>query len=397
MIWKKTGRKIRLDFLGGNFLSIFFKRMLVLGMRAKKVGVALFSGLTVLLTLVFLFDLLFVQRLKKEEQKDFVRVMGSHKEKKESKILAEKKEVSQLEADVCVAEEQKNILFENLKANKLGAPIKKEGAGNYYVGARSAVAIDADSQTILHFQDGKKRLAIASLTKIMTAVLVMEKINDLDKEIIIVDQEALAAEGTRVGCPRTGYCTSNRLQLGEQLTARSALEAMLLSSANDAAVAIGKHISGSQEKFAQLMNRRAKELGLQDTNFCNPSGLDIEGKANQCYSSAYDLARIAAHSLQYEEIWKILKIKEKDITSFDGKLVHHLVNTDILLDQMPNCLGGKTGFTYEAGKSLMMAAHLPENQDQKVVAVILDDNYRWQSMKGLFNWVFQAYDWPKNK
>ncbi len=89
-----------------------------------------------------------------------------------------------------------------------------------------------------------------------------------------------------------------------------------------------------------------------------------------------------------------MKVKDKDFNSIDGKYTHHLINTDILLDQLPNCLGGKTGFTYEAGKSLMMAAHHPANKDQKVIAVLLDDNYRWEDMKNLFEWTFSVYLWP---
>jgi len=357
----------------------------------KKIGIALFSGITVVLTVIFLFNFIFLERLEKSRSQDFVRVMGLQDNK--NKEFDEEKKFVEREGE----DSLKGLFFENLKVKELGVPIKKEGAGNYYVGARSAVVIDADTQTILHYQDGKKRTAIASLTKIMTAILVLEKIGNLDKEIVTIDEEALTTEGTRVGCPRTGYCVSTRFQVGEKLTARAVLEAMLLDSANDAAVALAKHIGGSQEKFAKLMNKKAQELGLQDSNFCNSSGLDIEGMAGKCYSSAYDLARITAYSFRYPTIWEILKIKEKEITSLDGKLVHKLKNTDILLDQLPNCLGGKTGFTYEAGKSLMMAAHLPDNKERKVVAVILDDNYRWQSMQDLLSWVFSAYDWPSSQ
>lgn len=362
--------------------------------KAKKIGVASFSGLVILLTLTFLYQVIFVSRVRQKEQKDFVEVLGSHKEKNDKKENSKEKEPKKKDEKETF---QSSLFFENLKASKAGVPIKKEGVGNYYVGARSAVAIDVETQTILHYQEGKKRVAIASLTKMLTAVLVMENIGNLDKEIITLDAEALETDGTRVGCPRTGFCPETRFQLGETVSARSALQAMLLSSANDAAIALGKHISGSQEKFAVLMNKKAKSLGLQDSNFCNASGLDIDEKPGGCYSSAYDLARIVTYSFKYPEIWEILKIKETEITSIDGKLTHKLTNTDLLLDQMPNCLGGKTGFTYEAGKSLMMAAYLPENKDRKVVAVILDDNYRWQSMQGLLDWVFSAYEWPKNQ
>lgn len=277
------------------------------------------------------------------------------------------------------------------------APIKKGNPGEVYMRAKSAIAIDAETGTILHYQDGKKRTAIASLTKMMTAVLVMENIQDLDHEIITVDKESIYVEGTVVGCPRSGYCISTRLQPGEKIAAINLLKAMLMNSTNDAAYVLGRHIAGSKDEFANMMNRKAEELGLSDTHFCNPSGLDEDDKPGQCYSTAYDLARIAAFSMKYPLIWEIMRLPDMDIQSADGKFTHQIINTDELLDQMPNCMGGKTGFTYEAGKSLMMAAHDPKNKNHRVVAVVIDDPYRWEDMKVLFNWVFDAYDWPQKK
>ena len=287
-----------------------------------------------------------------------------------------------------------NLSFESFLMSQPDAPIKKEGIGNFYVGAKSAIVIDADTNTILHYQDGKKEMAIASLTKMMTAILAVEKIEDLEDEVVVIDEEAVRTEGTKVGCPRSGYCISNRLRLKEKISAQSLLEAMLMNSANDAAIALGSHIGGSQNKFAEIMNDKARELGLYNTNFCNPSGLDDDDNPGACYSSAYDLARITAYSLRYDEIWDIMKIKEKDVYSEDGQITHHIVNTDILIDQLPNCLGGKTGFTYEAGKSLMTTAHHPANKNHRIVAVILDDVNRWGDMKKLLSWSFDAYTWP---
>jgi D-alanyl-D-alanine carboxypeptidase len=289
--------------------------------------------------------------------------------------------------------EKLDIMFEDLVLEEPNAPVKVMGMGNFYARAKAAVSIDADTHTILHYQNGKEKMAIASLTKIMTAVLAVEKIENLDNEYVTIDDEVFATDGTKIGCPRSGYCISNHLQVGEEISARYLFEAMLMNSANDAAVALAKHIAGSQENFAKMMNEKARQLGLTDSNFCNPSGLDDDDNPKACYSSAYDIARIAAYSLKYKEIWDVMKIKEKDIFSKDGKIVHHIINTDILIDQIPNCLGGKTGFTYEAGKSLMMAAHHPADKEKIVVAVLLDDVYRWEDMPDLINWSFQAYNW----
>ena len=137
------------------------------------------------------------------------------------------------------------------------------------------------------------------------------------------------------------------------------------------------------------MNEKARDLNLMDSHFCNPSGLDEEG----CYSSAYDIARIAAYSMRFDKIWSITKTSETNICSIDGRYTHKLKNTDLLLDQIPNCLGGKTGFTYKAGKSLMLAAADPLDGQHKIIAVILNDNDRWADMKKLIDWTFENYIW----
>jgi serine-type D-Ala-D-Ala carboxypeptidase (penicillin-binding protein 5/6) len=267
-------------------------------------------------------------------------------------------------------------------------PQRKKGYYDAKVFAGSSVVIDVDSGTILHYDKGRTKMPIASLTKIMTATLVMEKVGDLNEQVTI-DNEDLSADGTKVGCPTSVLCTSERMRVGEKITVGDLLKAMLLDSANDAAIALGKYVGGSQKGFAEMMNEKADELNLGDSHFCNPSGLDEDG----CYSSAYDLARIAAYSMKYENIWKIMKIDETSVRSCDGKYEHLLKNTDRLLGEVPNCIGGKTGFTYNAGKSLMMAATDPATGKHRVVAVILNDNKRWDDMRNLLDWTFDNYEW----
>ncbi len=259
-------------------------------------------------------------------------------------------------------------------------------------GAHASVVIDADSGTILHYDKGREQRQIASLTKLMTATLVMEKIKNLDEEVVI-DEEAVYVEGTKIGCPRSGYCISQRLKIGEKISVRSLLQAMLMNSANDAAIALSKHIAGSQEAFAEVMNQKAKELGLSDTNFCTPSGLELDGREAECFSSAYDIARIAAYSMRYDTIWKMFKLPNNStITSVDGKTAHTILNTDLAIDQVPNLLGGKTGFTPLAGYSLLMGATDPTGK-HRVVAVLLDDPTRWVDMKAALGWTFASYQW----
>jgi len=255
--------------------------------------------------------------------------------------------------------------------------------------AGSSVVIDVGSGAILHYDKGRDHLPIASLTKIMTAVLVMENMKNLD-EPVTIDSESLAVVPAKVGCPSSNLSIcSAPLRIGEEMAMRDLMTAMLVDSANDAAIAIGKHIAGSQEAFAVLMNEKAKELNLADTHFCNPSGLDAVG----CYSSAYDLARVAAYSMKYDILWKIMNTPEATVWSIDRKYEHYLKNTDMLLGQIPNCLGGKTGFTYNAGKSLMLSASDPETGRHKIIAVILNDDNRWNDMRNLLDWTFSNYEW----
>ena len=262
--------------------------------------------------------------------------------------------------------------------------------------AHAFAVIDADTGKILAGNHEADQRQIASLTKMMTAILVMEKIPNLDEPVNIGDEEVYI-EGTKIGCPRSGYCISPRLKIGEKVSAKSLLQAMLMNSANDAAIALGKHIAGSQDAFAVLMNQKAKQMGLTNTHFCTPSGLEPDGRESECYSSASDIARIAAYSMRFDEIWKMFGYpNNSQITSCDGQVAHTLINSDILLNDIPNCLGGKTGFTPAAGYSLLMgvsdATHL-----HRIIVVLLDDPYRWQDIRTAIDWTFQAYSWEKQK
>lgn len=272
-------------------------------------------------------------------------------------------------------------------------PVKKEQSGELSIPrAHASVILDADSGVILHFENGKEERQIASLTKIMTAVLVAENIKDLENEVVTIDEDAVYADGTKIGCPSSGNCIGTRLKIGEKISAMSLLKAMLMNSANDSAIALGKHIGGTEEKFAQMMNEKARELGLKNTNFCTASGLEIDGKEKECYSSAYDIARIAAFSMRYKIIWDTFKIRDTKVFSVDGTISHDIMNTNRLLDEMPECLGTKTGFTPLAGKSLMLAAE-DKTKKHRIIAVILNDPYMWEDIREMVYWSFNSYIW----
>lgn len=321
-------------------------------------------------------------------------VLGIQAKTKEGSIeeLKEKNTLIVTENDIEKKDEIK-ILKTQASDSPKYQPVRKNDIADLKLPqAHASVILDADTGTILHYNQGREQRQIASLTKIMTAVLVMEKIENLD-DFVTIDEEAVYAEGTKIGCPRSGYCISQRLKVGEKISAKNLLKAMLMNSANDAAIALAKHISGTQENFVKVMNQKAKDLGLVDTNFCTASGLEIDGIEKECFSSAYDIARIASYSLRYDLMWKMFRLPNNtEITSYDGEIKHTILNTDLILDELPDVIGGKTGFTPLAGYSLLMAISDP-SQKHRIITVLLNDPTRWQDIKLASNWAFNSHIW----
>ncbi len=297
------------------------------------------------------------------------------------------------ESDIRIAPSQDKLVAKHTFPVASYIPVKKAQASELDIfRAHASIILDAESGTILYYKNGKDERQIASLTKIMTAVLVIENIKDLDNEAVTIDEEAVYIDGTKIGCPSSGNCIGNRLKIGEVISARALFKAMLMNSTNDAALALSKHIAGTQEKFAEMMNDKVKELGLKNSHFCTASGLEPEGREEECYSSAYDIARITAYSMRYKVIWDTFRIRDTAVYSMDGKIAHDIMNTNRLLDEMPECLGTKTGFTPLAGKSLMMAAQDSTNK-HKIIAVVLNDPYMWEDIKEMTHWAFNSYTW----
>lgn len=292
-----------------------------------------------------------------------------------------------------VLRHEEPVSFESRARATQFVPVRRENASDLRVpSAHAAAIVDEETGVLLYGQNDDEHRQIASLTKMMTAILAVERIDDLD-EPVIVDEEAVYAEGTRVGCPRSGYCIGNRLKVGERVRVRDLLKAALMNSANDAAIALGKHMGGTQDGFAKIMNDRARELGLKNTHFCTPSGLEPDGRESECYSSAADIARIAAWALQYDILWDIMRLPGgTTITSVDKSQSHDILNTDAILGQFPGLIGTKTGFTPLAGYSLLAAASDPTGR-HRVVAVVLDDPFRWDDIQTMFTWTFQSYEW----
>ena len=216
----------------------------------------------------------------------------------------------------------------------------------------AAVLMDARNGQVLYGKNMHKQMYPASTTKILTAILALEK-GHLD-ELVAIPKDACQVEGTSLG-----------LRAGEQLTLRDLLYALLMASANDVAVAIADHMAGSVANFAGLMNEKAKSLGATDSHFTNPHGLPDPDH----YSSAYDLALIARYAMQNTTFREIVKTRFKVISrQLQGPLQEQLWNHNRLLERYRGAIGIKTGYTVEAGQCLVASA---QRNGRELIAVVL--------------------------
>lgn len=239
------------------------------------------------------------------------------------------------------------------------------------VSAKSAVLIEAESRTVLYQKNAFLKLPMASTTKIMTALVAIESGNA--DRLVKTDERACGIEGSSI------YLTK-----GETLTMRELLYALLLSSANDAAVAIAYEVAGSVERFAELMNERAAKMGLTSTHFTNPHGLHDE----EHYTTAYDLAVITAEALSNDVFLEICSSKTKKISLNTNDGYRYLTNHNKLLGQYQGCIGVKTGFTKASGRCLVSAA---ERNGLRLIAVTLSAPNDWQDHKKMLDFGFDNY------
>jgi D-alanyl-D-alanine carboxypeptidase (penicillin-binding protein 5/6) len=233
--------------------------------------------------------------------------------------------------------------------------------------AKASVLVHADSGTVLFSQNADEHMLIASTTKIMTALVVLENCDP--EERVEIKQEYTDTEGSSI-----------YLKTGEVYTVRELLYGLLLASGNDAATALACYCAGSIEAFAQMMNEKAVSMGLSNTSFRNPHGLDAEGH----YSTASDLASITCEALKNELFAEIVSTK---VYSFGE---HSYVNHNKLLWKYKGCMGVKTGYTMAAGRSLVTCA---ERNGMKLVCVTLSDPNDWNDHMALYDWAFSSYEY----
>ena len=234
--------------------------------------------------------------------------------------------------------------------------------------AKACIVLEADSGRVLGGQEIHKRLPMASTTKMMTALLALEQ-PELE-ELFTVDPRAVGTEGSSMG-----------LREGDQVNLLSLCYGMLLPSGNDAANATAYRLGDSLEGFAQLMNQRAEELGLEDTHYQNPSGLDAQGH----YSSAYDLAKLCAVALEEPTFREICGLTRAQVSFGNPPKARWLENYNKLLTRYPGCIGVKTGFTEAAYRCLVSAA---ERDGVTLICVTLNCPDDWDTHAALYDHFF---------
>ena len=240
----------------------------------------------------------------------------------------------------------------------------------YSTSAKSAILMDMDSGRVIYGKDVHYVQSVASISKIMTAIVAIEN-SDINKEVIVGD-EILKAYGSGI-----------YVQIGEKIKLRDLLYGLMLRSGNDAALAISVAVSGDTDKFVNLMNEKAKKLGMKNTTFNNPSGLDEE-KGN--FSSAYDMALLMSYAMKNEEFRKITGTR--DYTVKTNKNVYKWHNKNKLLSSYKYIIGGKTGFTKIAKRTLVTSA---SKNDVNLTVVTINDGDDWDDHKNLYEEAFSEY------
>lgn len=237
--------------------------------------------------------------------------------------------------------------------------------------AEAAALIDVKSGRILYEKEGDKRLPIASITKIMTAIIALE--NHALDDIVTVSDRAEGVEGSSI-----------YLRRGEKVKLINLLYGLMLRSGNDAAVAIAEHVGGSVEGFVFLMNQKAEELGMNNTHFANPHGLDDE----KHYSTARDMAILTAYAMGNPVFQEIVSTRVKSV-DWPGEQWNRLfINKNKMLRYYKGADGVKTGYTRKANRTLVSSA---TRDGMQLAAVTLNDPDDWMDHTNLLDWGFEHF------
>lgn len=247
-------------------------------------------------------------------------------------------------------------------------------ANQFSISAQSAILIEQESGRVLYEKDADKQLRIASITKIMTAILAIE--SGKMQETVTVSKNAYGTEGS-----------SLYLRLGEKIKLEDLVYGLMLRSGNDAAVAIAEHVGGSLDGFVYMMNEKAKQLGMEKSVFNNPHGLDDH---EEHYSTASDMAKLARYAMHNDQYKEIVGTKSYRAPQNGEDWDRIWQNKNRLLTQLYKyCTGGKTGYTKRAKRTLVSSA---TKDDVNLIAVTINAPSDWQDHMNMFNWGFETFE-----
>ncbi|MBQ2639457.1 MAG: D-alanyl-D-alanine carboxypeptidase [Bacilli bacterium] len=237
--------------------------------------------------------------------------------------------------------------------------------------AHSSIVVDLDSGRVLYKKNDNQKKLIASTTKIMTAIITIEKSNRIEKKVKI-GKEVLKMYGTNI-----------YVEVGEKMSIKDLLYGLMLRSGNDASVVLAKEIAGSEKEFVEMMNKKAQEIGMKNTIFRNPHGLD---EKTQNYSTARDMAKLSIYAYKNKLYRKIISTKKYKTST--GKKTYLWYNKNKLLTNYKYCTGGKNGYTPKAGKTLVTTA---SKNNMNLTIVTLDDNDAYHNHNYLYRSMFNKY------
>ncbi|NFO33427.1 D-alanyl-D-alanine carboxypeptidase [Clostridium botulinum] len=239
---------------------------------------------------------------------------------------------------------------------------------NFRVNARCAIALDRESKEVLFEQNAYEIVPMASTTKILTAIIAIEQ-GDLDKKVVI-SKNAASIRGSKVG-----------YKAGEEVGLKELAFGLMFKSGNDAAIAIAETLGGSVEGFAQIMNHYATGIGIIDSHFESPHGLD----SNSHYSSAYDLALLTAKGMEFDLFREI--VGSKQISKKKYNFTRDYNNINKILWLIPEANGVKTGYTGGAGKCLVSSVN---HQGKDIIIVVLNCPDRWAQTQKIYNHILET-------
>ena len=294
----------------------------------------------------------------------FIYILGLETEAKVQDITIAQKNLS---LSITESNKKETTLLANSNEQKNNKEIEPQ------ISSPIALIYDRASGKIMYEKNGNKQTPMASTTKIMTAIVVLENANL--KDVVTIDSKAAGVGGSRLGLKKNDKITVNDLLYG-----------LLLRSGNDAAVALANYVGGSIEGFAEMMNNKAKELGLVNSHFIVPHGLDNDGH----YTTAYELAKMADYALKIDKFKEI--VSTKSITININGYPKAINNTNQLLGSIAGVYGVKTGFTNGAGRCLVSAC---ERGDLDIITVIIGadtTNQRTADTIKLINYAYNNFE-----